>query len=251
MTVREGHYCRLLLEKRKEVMSVARILVIEDDPSIAEIVAYNLRQAGYDIEIYQDGRVGYEAACRGVPDLIILDLMLPSMDGLEICRQLCANPRTMDVLILILTAKTEESDQVIGFAVNADDYVTKPFSVRILLERVRALLRRREQSSVSSDVISQQGIVIDRLRHVASADGQPLDLTPTEFSLLEALVRNPGRAFRRSDLIDAAMGDDTVVLERTIDVHIRALRKKLGAFADMIQTVRGIGYRFRDPRSGD
>ena len=182
-----------------------------------------------------------------LPDLIVLDLMLPSMDGLEICRQLRGDPHTKEVLILILTAKAEESDQVIGFAVNADDYVTKPFSVRVLMERVRALLRRRDQAIISSDIISDQGIVIDRLRHVASAGNLSLDLTPTEFALLEALMRQPGRAFRRSDLIDAAMGDDTIVLERTIDVHIRALRKKLGEYADVIQTVRGIGYRFRDP----
>ena len=205
----------------------------------------------YDVRVCHDGRAGFEDARRSLPDLIVLDLMLPSMDGLEICRRLRADAHTKDVLILILTAKTEESDQVIGFAVNADDYVTKPFSVRVLLERIRALLRRREQAFVSADIISNQGIVIDRLKHVVSADGQTLDLTPTEFALLEALMRKPGRAFRRADLIDAAMGDDTIVLERTIDVHIRALRKKLGQHADVIQTVRGIGYRFRDSRDAE
>jgi DNA-binding response OmpR family regulator len=231
-------------------MAVARILLIEDDPSIADIVAYNLRQADYDVRVCQDGRQGYEEARRTIPDVLVLDLMLPSMDGLEICRQLRADPHTRGILILILTAKAEESDQVIGFAVNADDYVTKPFSVRVLLERVRALLRRREQPATGSDVLTDQDIVVDRVRHLATAGGQPLDLTPTEFALLEALMRNPGRAFRRADLIDAAMGTDTIVLDRTIDVHIRALRKKLGPHADVIQTVRGIGYRFRDRRGG-
>jgi two-component system phosphate regulon response regulator PhoB len=232
-------------------MPAARILVIEDDPSLAEIVAYNLRQADYEVRVQHDGRAGYEEACRDLPDLIVLDLMLPSMDGLEICRQLRADPRTQDVLILMLTARSEESDQVIGFAVNADDYVTKPFSVRVLVERVRVLLRRREPGSSAADVVSDQGIVVDRLRHLAMAGGRTLELTPTEFALLDTFIRNPGRAFRRGDLIDAAIGDDTIVLERTIDVHIRALRQKLGEHADVIQTVRGIGYRFRDPRSSE
>jgi DNA-binding response OmpR family regulator len=232
-------------------MPGARILLIEDDPSIAEIVAYNLRQADYEVRVCHDGRLGFEDAVRDLPDLIVLDLMLPSMDGLEICRQLRADSRTKDVLILMLTARSEESDQVVGFAVNADDYVTKPFSVRVLVERVRVLLRRREPGASSADVISDQGIVIDRLRHMAMAGGRAMELTPTEFALLDALMRNPGRAFRRSDLIDAAIGDDTIVLERTIDVHIRALRQKLGDHAEVIQTVRGIGYRFRDPRSSE
>jgi DNA-binding response OmpR family regulator len=232
-------------------MPAARILVIEDDPSIAEIVAYNLRQSDYEVRVIHDGRRGYEEACRDLPELIVLDLMLPSMDGLEICRQLRADPRTKEVLILMLTARSEESDQVVGFAVNADDYVTKPFSVRVLVERVRALLRRRDATVSAADVVSDQGIVVDRLRHVATAGGRVLELTPTEFALLDTLVRNPGRAFRRGDLIDAAIGDDTVVLERTIDVHIRALRQKLGSHAELIQTVRGIGYRFRDARSLD
>jgi two-component system phosphate regulon response regulator PhoB len=203
------------------------------------------------VRICHDGRRGYEEACRDLPELIVLDLMLPSMDGLEICRQLRADPRTKEVLILMLTARSQESDQMVGFAVNADDYVTKPFSVRVLVERVRALLRRRDSNMGAADIVSDQGIVVDRLRHVATAGGRVLELTPTEFALLDTLVRNPGRAFRRSDLIDAAIGDDTVVLERTIDVHIRALRQKLDNYAEVIQTVRGIGYRFRDARSPD
>lgn len=227
-------------------MPAAKILLIEDDPAIAEVVTYNLRQADYHVIVKNDGREGLESAQLEIPDLVILDLMLPSMDGLEICRRLRAAPATRDTLILILSAKAEEQDQVVGFAVNADDYVTKPFSVKVLLERVRVLLRRRETPVNDRDLSSRHGISVDRMRHVATAGGQLIDLTPTEFALLDVFIRQPGRAFTRSDLIDAAIGADTVILERTIDVHIRSLRKKLGHYADHIETVRGVGYRFRD-----
>lgn len=227
-------------------MAATNILIIEDDAAIAEIVAYNLRQAGYVVQLASDGRRGLDQALSNVPDLVILDLMLPSLDGIEVCRRLRADSRTRNLLVLILTARSEENDQVVGFAVNADDYVTKPFSVKVLLERVRALLRRRDVSTSEQDVTSEQGITLDRIRHVALAGDRDLDLTPTEFALLDTMIRQPGRAFRRSDLIDSAMGDDTIVLERTIDVHIRSLRKKLDTYAELIETVRGIGYRFRE-----
>lgn len=232
-------------------MPNAKVLVIEDDVAISEVVEYNLRRAGYRVRVAHDGRQGLESALSEPPDLIILDLMLPSLDGIEICRRLRSDARTREVLVLMLTAKAEESDQIIGFAVNADDYVTKPFSVKVLLERVRTLLRRRETAAIGTDIISHFGVTLDRMRHVAMRGDEVLDLTPTEFSLLDAMMRQPGRAFRRSDLIDSAMGDDTVVLERTIDVHIRSLRKKLEDAADLIETVRGVGYRFRDLRSAD
>jgi two-component system phosphate regulon response regulator PhoB len=232
-------------------MATAKILIIEDDAAIAEIVAYNLHQVGYDVHLANDGRAGLEQALRTTPDLIILDLMLPSLDGIEVCRRLRTDPRTRDTLVLILTARAEENDQVVGFAVNADDYVTKPFSVKVLLERVRALLRRRESPTATQDMTTEQGVTLDRIRHAALAGDRDLDLTPTEFALLDTMIRQPGRAFRRSDLIDSAMGDDTIVLERTIDVHIRSLRKKLGEYADLIQTVRGIGYRFREHDATD
>jgi two-component system phosphate regulon response regulator PhoB len=227
-------------------MPSTKILLIEDDPSISEVINYNLRQADYQVLICHDGREGLETAQRELPDLVILDLMLPSMDGIEICRRLRSNSSTRDVLILILSAKAEENDQVVGFAVNADDYVTKPFSVKVLLERIRVLLRRREAPPGERDMSSRHGITVDRMRHIATAGGHPIDLTPTEFSLLDVFIRQPGRAFTRSDLIDAAIGVDTVVLDRTIDVHIRSLRKKLGDYAQLIETVRGVGYRLRD-----
>ena len=157
-------------------------------------------------------------------------------------------PIALAALILILTAKAEESDQVIGFAVNADDYVTKPFSVKVLTERVRSLLRRRELASMPRDVVSHCGVTVDRVRHLVTTGDGILDLTPTEFALLDALMREPGRAYRRGDLIDSAMGEDTIVLDRTIDVHVRHLREKIErdpSNPELILTMRGAGYRFR------
>jgi two-component system phosphate regulon response regulator PhoB len=232
-------------------VSAYRILVVEDDRSLADVLAYNLRAAGFESRIEVDGNRGLAAAREQSPDLILLDLMLPGIDGLEVCRRLRSDPITRSVLVMMLTAKSEEMDQIIGFAVGADDYVTKPFSVKVVLERVKALLRRRETSVEQQEVVVNQGVLVDRRRHVASAGNEELPLTPSEFSLLDALIRQPGRAFTRQDLIDAALGDDAIVLERTIDVHVRSLRKKLGPFADLVETVRGIGYRFRDAREAE
>lgn len=224
-----------------------RILVIEDDRSLAEVLEYNLQQAGYNVAVARDGLDGLNQARLKPPAVVILDLMLPTLDGLEVCRQLRNDPITRDVAILMLTAKTEETDQIVGFNVGTDDYVAKPFSVKILLERVKALLRRQDSDSAQHEISACQGITVDRGRHQASAGGKVLDLTPSEFGLLEALIRQPGRAFTRNELISAALGQNTVVLDRTIDVHVRALRQKLGEFADLVETVRGVGYRFRDP----
>jgi two-component system phosphate regulon response regulator PhoB len=172
--------------------------------------------------------------------------MLPVVEGLDVCRKLRSDPATRDALILMLTAKAEESDELVGFSLGADDYVTKPFSVKVLLERIKALRRRRSPEPGTDDITVCQGITIDRVRYRATAEGTPLQLTRSEFKLLDTLIRQPGRVFQRSELIDSALGEETIVLERTIDVHIRALRKKLGPKADLIETVRGVGYRFRD-----
>lgn len=228
-------------------MASANILVVEDDRSLADVLLYNLKLAGYEASAASDGQDGLQRAEVKPPDLIILDLMLPVLDGLEVCRRLRANPATRQVLVVMLTAKSEETDQVVGFAVGADDYVTKPFSVKVLLERIKALLRRRESENTAHDVVVSQGVMVDRQRHRVTVGEQTLELTPSEFSLLDTLIRQPGRVFTRSELIDAALGSDAIVLERTIDVHIRSLRKKLGDTAELVQTVRGVGYRFRDP----
>jgi len=228
-------------------MAKAKILLVEDDRGLAEVIEYNLKRSGYEVLRAHDGRDAINQAQLKVPDLILLDVMLPVLDGIEVCRALRASEETQDTLIMMLTARTEEADQLVGFSVGADDYVAKPFSVAVLLQRVRALLRRRQEGGETKTTIGSQGVVIDHRRHVAMVNGEKLQLTRSEFRLLATLVRQPGRAFDRSELIDAALGEDTMVLERTIDVHIRALRKKLGPCADLIETVRGVGYRFREP----
>ena len=228
-------------------MPKAQILIVEDDRSLADVLDYNLRQDGYHTFVANDGQDGLQQAKLRSPDLVVLDLMLPLIDGLEICRRLRADPVTRNILVLMLTAKSEETDQVVGFSVGTDDYVSKPFSVKVLLERIRALLRRRDGNNTNGSVLVSQGVLVDRERHRVTVEEQTLDLTPSEFGLLEALIRQPGRVFSRSELIDAALGGDSLVLERTIDVHIRSLRKKLDAHALLIETVRGVGYRFRDP----
>ena len=229
-------------------MSSHRVLVVEDDRSLADVLAYNLRRAGYEVLGADEGHAGLRTAQLHVPQVVILDVMLPGLDGHEICRRLRSDPKTRDVLILMLTAKTDEIDQVVGFSVGADDYVTKPFSVKVLLERVKALLRRRSAGqSADDDVIASQGLILDRQKHQATLEGSPLTLTPSEFRLLETIMRRPGRVFDRSELIAAALGADSIVTERTIDVHVRSLRRKMEAAAELIETVRGVGYRFREP----
>src|SRR5579871_945681 len=226
-------------------MSRPRILIIEDERGLTQALEYNFRREGYETVVAHDGLEGLRKAQALLPDVVILDLMLPGMGGLEVCRELRGGERTRDLPILMLTARAEETDQVVGFSMGADDYVTKPFSTKVLLQRVKALQRRAEGAADPGDVIEHQGVRIDRVRHQATAGGKPTDLTPTEFRLLECLLRQPGRAFSRHQLMDAAIGEGAVVLERTIDVHVKTLRRKLGS-ADLIETVRGIGYRFRE-----
>lgn len=227
-----------------------RILIIEDERALVDVLTYNLRREGYETLVANDGQEGLRKAQSLLPDLILLDLMLPRLSGLEICRELRASERTRDIPIIIITAKAEETDQVVGFSMGADDYVTKPFSVKVLLQRIKALQRRREGISESGETIEHLGVRIDRMRHRATVEGEVMDLTPTEFRLLECLLRQPGRAFSRHQLMDAAIGEGSIVLERTIDVHIKTLRRKLGN-PDLVETVRGVGYRFREKMEGD
>ena len=253
MGARGVRHCLMMLPKIScsVAMSTPLVLVVEDDRAISDVLVYNLEQAGYRVRVSGDGRDGLQQAQIHLPDLIVLDLMLPVVDGLEVCRQLRASPMTRDILIVMLTAKSEEFDEVVGLSLGADDYISKPFSTRIFLERVKSLLRRRDAKTADHDVISRHGITVDRRSFQATAGQAVLDLTLSEFGLLNVMIRQAGRAFSRNELIDTALGKDTLVLERTVDVHIRSLRQKLGDYGELIETVRGIGYRFRERRETD
>lgn len=226
-------------------MSNSRILLVEDDPSISEILQHNLNKAGYEVIAVSDGQAALHRARSHSPDLVVLDLMIPVIDGLEVCRQLRSDSRTQDIRVLMLTAKGEEMDEVVGFNMGADDYVTKPFRIKPLMERIKAQLRRPAASVGSGDLVAFEGIEMNRVDHTVTIDGEETLLTPTEFRLLWAFLRQQGRTFSRHELMDCSRGEDANSLERTIDVHIRSLRKKLGDYAACIETVRGIGYRFR------
>lgn len=232
-------------------MPKTKILIIEDERALVEPLTYNLEREGFEVLAAHDGQDGLRQAQVKLPDLIVLDLMLPLKPGVEVCRELRAGAQTRDIPIIMLTARSEESDQLVGFAVGADDYVTKPYSPKVLIERIKKELRRREtrEEGPAGMVLESNGVTVDRHRHRALYEGEELPLTPTEFRLLEAMLRQPGRAFTRHELMDAAIGEDAVVLERTIDVHVKSLRKKLGEDgAELIETVRGVGYRFRESR---
>lgn len=232
-------------------MNQPRILVVEDDPSITEVLKYNLEKHGYEVILAADGQTALHRARSKAPDLILLDLMIPVIDGREVCRQLRSDPRTKSARIIMLTARGEETDEIIGFNLGADDYVTKPFRVRPLLERVKAQLRRPAHSQDGEDVLAAEGIEIDRSSYRVLLDGQEVPFTATEFRLLWSFLRQPGRAYSRHELMDSSRGEDANSLERTIDVHIRAVRKKLGSRGSLIETVRGVGYRFRPPNAHD
>ena len=231
-------------------MPKAKILVIEDERALVEVLAYNLERDGFEVLVSHDGEDGLRQAQLKLPDLIVLDLMLPVKPGLDVCRDLRAGTRTRDIPIVMVTAKAEESDELVGLAMGADDYVTKPYSIKVLIERIKKELRKKQahDEPAAGAVIESQGVTIDRHSHRALLKGEELPLTPTEFRLLEVLVRQAGRAFTRYELMDAAIGEDAIVLERTIDVHVKSLRKKLGDGADLIETVRGVGYRFHESR---
>ncbi len=219
------------------------ILIVEDEQSLVDVLTYNLTREGYEVEVALDGRDGLQRARTLLPDLVVLDLMLPLIDGLEVCRRLRADTTTQHIRVLILTARADEIDEIVGFRMGADDYVVKPFKLKPLIQRIKALLRRPSLGLMEADVVERDGLDIDRLNHRAVLDGNQLDLTPTEFRLLWTLLRQPGRTFSRMDLLDASRGSDANSMERTIDVHVRSLRQKLGDRAELIQTVRGVGYR--------
>jgi two-component system alkaline phosphatase synthesis response regulator PhoP len=224
-----------------------QILVVDDEEDLLELVRYNLLKEGYRVTCVTTGDEALKTARRQPPDLIVLDLMLPLIDGLEVCRRLKGDSKTRDIPIIMLTAKSEESDMIAGLERGADDYVTKPFSPRVLAARIKALLRRKEaeRQADMEATIAVAELVIHPGRHEVMLAGQPLSLTYTEFALLHFLAKRPGWAFSRTQIVDAVKGEDYPVTERSVDVQVAGLRKKLGAFGPYIETVRGVGYRFR------
>jgi two-component system phosphate regulon response regulator PhoB len=226
-------------------MARERILVVDDERDILELIRYNLEREGYRVDTVTSGEDALVLASQTGPALIVLDLMLPGLDGLEVCRRLKRDGTTKSIPVLMLTAKSEDADIVTGLEVGADDYVTKPFSPKVLMARIRAALRRADDQTTGDQEprISVHDIVIDVARHEVSVAGRTVELSATEFSILEFLARNPGLVFSRSRIIDGVRGKDYPVTERSVDVQILGLRKKLGDRGRYIQTVRGVGYR--------
>ncbi len=230
-------------------MGQERILIVDDELDILELISYNLRKEDYEVEAVQSGEQALRAMAANPPGAVLLDLLLPGMDGIEVCRRIKQDERFKETPVLMLTARTEDSDIVTGLEVGADDYITKPFSPKVLVARLRAALRRRhgeESPTNGSSRLQLHGIAIDTARHEVRCDNAIVPLSATEFAILEFLARNPGLVFSRTRIIDAIRGEDYPVTERSVDVQILGLRKKLGAHGSHIETVRGVGYRLKD-----
>lgn len=228
-------------------MSKETILIVDDEEDILELVKFHLSREGYDVLCAETGESAWRLISDNRIDLLILDLMLPGIDGLELTRRLKNDPKTSPIPIVMLSAKGEEADIVTGLELGADDYVTKPFSPRILLARVRTVIRRQQgPKTIDSNEIKIHGMLIDRSRRGLRLNGQPIDLTYTEFEVLAFLAQRPGWVFTRTQIVDAVRGGDYPVTDRSVDVQIVGLRKKLGDSGHLIETVRGVGYRFKE-----
>ena len=223
-----------------------RVLVVDDEPDLVELLRWNLVEAGYDVDAASSGSEALERVRRSPPDLVVLDLMLPDISGTEVCRKLRANPEHADLPIIMLTAKAEEIDRVVGFELGADDYVTKPFSPRELTLRIKAVLRRRGATADVSAPLDQGNVRLEPDFHRCLVDGREVALTAKEFELLRALMSRPGRVLSRERLVDEVWGANIAVTLRTIDTHLKRLREKLGDAGSRIETVRGVGYRFAE-----
>lgn len=224
-----------------------KILAVDDDEDIRELVRYNLVKDGLRVRCAASGEQALKEALDFMPDLVLLDLMLPGLDGLDVCRQLKSNPKTNHIPIIMLTAKGEDSDVVAGLELGADDYITKPFSPRVLLARTKAVLRRLRKDQPEDNVVVQvHDLVINPSRHEVLVSGNPVELTASEFRIVHFLARRPGWVFSREQIIGAVKGQDYPVTERSVDVQIVGLRKKLGDAGRLIETVRGVGYRFKE-----
>ncbi len=229
-------------------MKRPRILVVDDEEDLVKLMAHHLQREHYEVISAFDGESALKAAKDKVPDLVILDLMLPGIDGLEVCRRLRGDPRTTHVPIIMATAKAEEADAVIGLAQGADDYIRKPLKLRELVARVGVRLRAaQERVSVDERKVLRFGdLLIDAVKHEVALKDKPIRLTMTEFRLLRHLASNAGRAFTRNELLDSAVAPDAIVIDRNVDVHVATLRKKLGDYGRHILTIRGLGYKFRE-----
>ncbi|MEJ5366143.1 MAG: response regulator [Desulfosoma sp.] len=227
-------------------MARGRVLIIEDDKDILTLVAWHLKAADYEVLKAEDGVSGLDTALREKPDLIVLDLMLPGMDGLDVCKTLKRNKDTASTPIIMLTARGEEADRIVGLELGADDYVVKPFSPRELVLRVQAVMRRAAAPVPAQDVLSVEGIAVEEQAHRVWIDGEEVLLTATEFKLLVELMHNRGRVLTRDRLLDRVWGYQFEGYARTVDTHIRRLRQKLGPYAHLVETIRGVGYRFRE-----
>ncbi|SYZ72843.1 DNA-binding response regulator in two-component regulatory system with PhoR (or CreC) [Candidatus Zixiibacteriota bacterium] len=224
-----------------------KILIVDDEEDILELIKYNLEKEGYQVISAISGENALTLARSQMPALIILDLMLPGIDGLEVCKILKNENKTQNIPIIMLTAKGEESDVVTGLELGADDYIAKPFSPKVLIARVRNVLRRKKKASVENTaVLKIQDLTIHPGRHEVLVKDHRVDLTPTEFGILHYLARRPGWVFSRYDIVNGVRGEDAVVTDRSVDVQIVGLRKKLGRAGDYIETVRGVGYRFKE-----
>ena len=230
-------------------MSRQSVLVVEDEEDIMEVIRFNLEKEGYEVHQALSGEKALQVIENNLPSLVLLDLMLPGINGLDLCRIFKQNDRTKAIPVIMLTAKSEDADIVAGLEMGAEDYITKPFSPRVLLARVRTVLRRRETGvKDDSSVIQVEGMQIHPGRHEVTMGENVVDLTPSEFRILHYLARRPGWVYSRDQIIDAIRGHGYVVTDRAIDVQVVGLRKKLGDYGKLIETVRGIGYRFRDRR---
>jgi two-component system phosphate regulon response regulator PhoB len=227
-------------------MSKKRLLLVEDETDMAGLVATRLRKEGHEVTIVGDGAAALDRVRTDPPDLAIVDIMLPHMSGTDLVAEMRQDPRTAGIPVIMLTAKAEESDIVVGLSLGADDYITKPFSLSVLVARVAAVLRRAAVARSGKGPVHLGTLVIDVERHLVQVDGHTVTLTLTEFRLLAALVAARGRVLTRNQLIDQAIGLNTIVTDRTIDVHLTSLRRKLGAARQMVRTVRGIGYRLAE-----
>jgi len=228
-------------------VSVGKILVVEDETDILEMIEYNLLKDKYEVITSVSGSDAVELALLNIPDLILLDLMLPDIDGFEVCRQIKRNSATENIPIVMLTARGEESDIVTGLELGADDYITKPFSPKVLIARIRAVLRRKsETKSEEDDILQINELSIDPGKYQVKISGESINLTSTEFRLLFFLAGRPGWVFTRDQIVNTVRGDDAVITDRSIDVHVASLRKKLGDYGKYVETVRGVGYRFKD-----